>query len=369
MRIALYSPYLPKHLGGGEKYLLDVAQVLIKAGHEVILGISSLEPISISQKTQLLLLWSNFSGHDLTQLKIQPCPLNTSASWWRKLIWTSRFDRLYYQTDGSLFFSLAKKNILHIQIPFTQPKNSLIDRLKLSNWTIKNTNSEFTKSVIEKTWQTKIDFVHTPMIQPVVTSVSELNLLEKKPIILHVGRFFKQLHCKHQEILVKAFSQLIHDQPELMKSWELVCLGSIEDQAYADEVHELAKNLPIKFVHKATREVLNQYYKTAKIYWHATGFGEDETVHPERMEHFGISTVEAMSAGVAPVVINKGGQKEITSPDLTEWTWETEVDLKTKTLKLIQFPQLLAKIQLLAYQKSLQFNQAGFSKTLAKMIE
>ena len=76
-----------------------------------------------------------------------------------------------------------------------------------------------------------------------------------------------------------------------------------------------------------------------------------------------------MSAGVAPVVINKGGQKEITSPDLTEWTWETEVDLKTKTLKLIQFPQLLAKIQLLAYQKSLQFNQAGFSKTLAKMIE
>jgi len=369
MRIALYSPYLPKHLGGGEKYLLDVANSLLTAGHEVILAISSLNSIPENQVDDLIKLWSEFSGHNLTKLKIEGCPLNTSAKWWQKLLWTRNFDRLYYQTDGSLFFSLAQKNILHIQIPFTQPKNSLLERLKLFNWSVKNTNSEFTKSVIEKSWRTKINFVHTPMIQPLVTSETLLYLSAKKPVILHVGRFFKQLHCKHQEVLVKAFAQLLQTEPTLMKGWELVLLGSIEDQTYADEIHELAKGLPIKFVHQANRDVLNLYYKTAQIYWHATGFGENETLNPEKMEHFGISTVEAMSAGVAPVVIGKGGQKEIMQPELTDWTWLTETELKAKTLKLIEDPDLLAQVQTLAFRKSLSFNQVGFSKTLAKMIE
>jgi glycosyltransferase involved in cell wall biosynthesis len=134
----------------------------------------------------------------------------------------------------------------------------LIDRLKLWNWSVKNTNSEFTKAVIEKAWQTKVQFVHYPMILPGIAKLSTEYLAQKKPYILNVGRFFRQLHCKHQEVLIAAFKQLLNDQPKLIKSWELICLGSIEDQAYADQLHQLAKGWPIKFIHQASRsELLN----------------------------------------------------------------------------------------------------------------
>ena len=41
MKIALYSPYLPKHAGGGEKYLFDCAKILEEEGHNVSIAVSS----------------------------------------------------------------------------------------------------------------------------------------------------------------------------------------------------------------------------------------------------------------------------------------------------------------------------------------
>ena len=52
-------------------------------------------------------------------------------------------------------------------------------------------------------------------------------------------------------------------------------------------------------------------YGRASIFWHAAGLGEDPERHPDRYEHFGITTVEAMSAGAVPVVIDAAGQVEI----------------------------------------------------------
>jgi glycosyltransferase involved in cell wall biosynthesis len=76
--------------------------------------------------------------------------------------------------------------------------------------------------------------------------------------------------------------------------------------------------------------------QSAKIYWHATGFAEDETTHPERMEHFGITTVEAMAAGCVPVVINKGGHPEIIQHGVNGFLWNTREELKQYTTVLIQ---------------------------------
>jgi hypothetical protein len=94
---------LPKHRGGGEKYLLDVAAVLLAQGHQVSLALSSLEPVNQAVTKKLIYDWSSFIGQDLTGLRLEACPLNTSASWWQKLAWTAKFDCLYYQTDGAYF--------------------------------------------------------------------------------------------------------------------------------------------------------------------------------------------------------------------------------------------------------------------------
>ena len=77
-------------------------------------------------------------------------------------------------------------------------------------------------------------------------------------------------------------------------------------------------------------------YRAAKIFWHSTGYGEDEDLEPEKMEHFGITTVEAMSFGAVPVVINKGGQKETVEEGVHGYRWDTEEECVEKTCQLIK---------------------------------
>ena len=121
-----------------------------------------------------------------------------SGSVFDKLLETQKYDYVYYVTDGSFFVSAAKKNNLHIQIPFTH-ELSFLDSLKLQTWNIKNTNSIFTKMIVEKHWNTQVTLVHNPLV-----SLDEIQPGKKKDkIILHVGRFFRQLHSKRQMFLLK----------------------------------------------------------------------------------------------------------------------------------------------------------------------
>jgi hypothetical protein len=55
--------------------------------------------------------------------------------------------------------------------------------------------------------------------------------------------------------------------------------------------------------------------------WHATGYGFDAEQYPAKQEHFGMTTVEAMSAGAVPVVLNTGGQREIVTHGDDGFLW------------------------------------------------
>lgn len=368
MKICLYSPYVPQHVGGGEKYFFDVARVLSQK-HDVFVMVPTLDrahtAADIRQK------YEAFLGVSLEKVEFIRGPLGTNASWWRKLLWTRQFDVLYYLTDGSLFFSLAKRNIVHIQIPFTQPKTSLIDRLKLANWQIKNTNSFFTKQVVEKAWHTTINAVHWPMVE-ISPTLRTVDLGQKQPIILHVGRFFKHLHSKRQDVLVQIFKKLADTQPTVMTKWKLFLIGSIEntpeDRAYAESIHQAAQGYSIEFLHTASRDDIWHAYQQASLYWHATGYDVNQEEHPEKMEHFGISTVEAMALGCAPVVIKKGGQPEVVGPDLTDLLWTTSSECQAITLQLLTDAEARKKYQEQAITQAQTFNQRTFSTTLQTMI-
>jgi len=365
MKICFYSPYVPQHTGGGEKYFFDAARLAAEK-HEVLVAISA--PTDSINSDQIRTKYEHFLGVSLAKLTFISTPLGTKTKWWQKLWWTRQFELLYYVTDGSLFFSLAGKNILHIQIPFTNSKKSLVERLKLGNWRLKNTNSEFTRKVIEDSWQVKINEVHWPMIEAPVVVDKQL-LAQKQPIIIHVGRFFRQLHAKRQDVLVEFFQKLHQQNPGLMKKWRLLLIGSVEDQAYFKEVQKLAVGLPVEILTSVSREALWHHYQQASIYWHATGFDVDEATHPEKVEHFGISTVEAMSSGCVPVVINKGGQREVLGESLKELLWSTERECLDATLEIIGEPALLLTYQQRAIQQAKQFDRLAFSSTLARMIE
>lgn len=358
MKICFYSPYLPKHHGGGEKYLLDCAS-LLGDSHQVFVAVNGLVNFQIKAE------FERFFNLDLSRVTFIGTPLGSQAPFWQKLNWTRQFDVLYYQTDGSLFFSWAKKNILHIQIPLLLNKNGVVERLKLANWQIKNTNSFFTKRVIERSWRTKVDFVHQPMIN--LQELTSQDLSKKQKIILHVGRFFSHQHAKRQDVLIEMFKDLRNY--DAARSWQLVLIGVVEDQAYANALVKSARGHQITFLHDISRIELVKWYQRASIYWHATGYDQDEVTHPEKMEHFGIATAEAMAAGCVPIVINKGGQKEILGQQLGSWLWDSTAQCISKTVKIISNSKLRARVQQQAMQRAGKFGPIHFKKTLLAMIE
>lgn len=360
MKIVLYSPYFPHHFGGGEKYFLDAALVWAQAGHQVSIALGS----QVDNVDKIKKSYQQFLGCSLAAINFCPSPLR-SGSFAAKLYWSRQFDVLYYLTDGSAFFSLAKRNLMHIQTPLLLPPKTGWDKFKFNHFNIINTNSLFTKQVVEKSWGIKVDLVCYPgvSLQPVTKVVA------KKPLILHVGRFFRQQHAKRQDVLLTCWRQLLALYPQFASKWQLLFIGSVEDEQYYQQCRQQAAGLPVSFLTNASRSQLELAYRQAAIYWHATGFGIDPTTHPEKMEHFGITTVEAMMAGAVPVVIAAAGQKEILGQYLSQYSWQTPAECVAITAKLMQQRSLCLKLGQQALKRSGKFAATVFAKQHLAMLK
>jgi glycosyltransferase involved in cell wall biosynthesis len=112
-----------------------------------------------------------------------------------------------------------------------------------------------------------------------------------------------------------------------------------------------------------------EWYKKSKIYWHAAGYGIDQWQQPEKVEHFGITTVEAMAAGCVPIVINKGGQKEILGTQLATLLWDDLPAAEHITSQLIDDPKSMKHLSQIAQQRAQYFSQTRFERVLTEMIE
>ena len=162
----------------------------------------------------------------------------------------------------------------------------------------------------------------------------------KKRVLLSVGRFFAASHHskKHIEML-GAFREMC-DRGLVPQGWEFHLAGRVHREtpqhvAYFEEVKRLARGYPIRILEDIPYDDLAKEYREAAIFWHATGWGEDDDLYPERFEHFGITTCEAMSAGCIPVVIDKAGQREIVTDGVNGYTFLTSRELIDKTASLM----------------------------------
>ncbi|MDZ4228839.1 MAG: glycosyltransferase, partial [Patescibacteria group bacterium] len=113
---------------------------------------------------------------------------------------------------------------------------------------------------------------------------------------------------------------------------------------------------------------LQTAYGQAKIYWHATGYGRDEQTNPQAMEHFGISTIEAMAAGATPVVIKKGGQTEIVNHAVDGLLWQTQKQLIRQTGELVENDRLRQKLAARVQKRSRDFSLKKFCQTTKKIF-
>lgn len=104
-------------------------------------------------------------------------------------------------------------------------------------------------------------------------------------------------------------------------------LNDTQGQLYKQRCETEAAGYPF-FSFNALFEIVDNLYKRFKLFWDAASLDEDENKYPEKMEHFGIVTAEAMSFGCIPIVVGKGGQPEIVRNDINGVLWDTLEDLK-----------------------------------------
>lgn len=136
-----------------------------------------------------------------------------------------------------------------------------------------------------------------------------------------------------------------------------------------EKLKEQSAGLPVEIKTNLSFSQLREEYARASIFWVATGFGTDEEVHPEAMEHFGITTVEAMAAGCVPIVINKGGQKEIVRPEENGFCWTEVEDLVRYTRRLINERELFKKLSRQAHLDSQIYSERRFNEQIRELVE
>ncbi|MBI3558881.1 glycosyltransferase [Candidatus Gottesmanbacteria bacterium] len=334
MKVGIFSPYFAT-MGGGERYVLTVAEFFSKRGDQVdIFSNEKLSKKSVQQRFNL----------DISKVNLLKNKLLTFG-----------YDLFFFLSDGSIPFSLAKKNILHFQIPFRY-KNQKTLRNKIKLWRFNKIicNSFFTKRFIDETYDINSQVLYPPV------GVKEFFSGKKEKMILSVGRFFAPSHPKKQAILIEAFKQL------KLSDWKLILIGG---GLVTEEIKKLAAGANrIEVIANCSFAVLKQHYSKAKIYWHAAGYGEDLEKHPEKAEHFGMTTVEAMAAGCVPIVFAGGGQKEIIIEGKNGYFWQTTNQLLEKTLKIINNQKLQKEISENAIVRAKFFSKEKFFQELNEII-
>jgi len=353
VKIGIFDPYLDT-LGGGEKYVLTLSSCL-----------SDKNEVSIFWDNELILSKGERKFEiDLKKVKTTKNIFSSSFSLKQRILETKKYDAIFYLSDGSIPLVWSKL-FIHFQFPVKkQQENKLLRQYKYTKIAGIICNSVYTKNLIDKEFGLKSVVLYPPVDLDNILSKSDD--AKKEDLILTVGRYNELSNgssFKKHEVLIGFFKKISKNS-----KYRLVIVTD-ENKSNSDNLKELSSGYPITIVENLSKKELDDLYRKAKIYWHAAGFDEDLTIYPERAEHFGISTVEAMLSGAVPVVIKAGGQAEIISNGQDGFLWETENELIEKTKLLISNNQLWEKMSKAAREKGKKFSGKRFCKEVLEIIK
>lgn len=354
MKIGIYDPYLDT-LGGGEKYMLTIAECL-SIDHDVSVFWDNPEIHQTAGK--------RFNLH-LQNVNFEKNIFSPGFNLIRKITESRNYDLIIFLSDGSLPLVFSKKFIVHFQFPIEWVNNdSALMSLKKSKISTIICNSLYTKKYIDRKLHVNSKVLYPPA--DLFTGI----LPKKEDNILTVGRFNRMsngVDFKKHSVLIDIFKSIV-DQG--LKNWKLnIITHSLpQDEKYIDKLENKIGHYPVKILRAVSYTELWEMYAKSKIYWHAAGYDEDLDLYPERAEHFGIATVEAMSAGCVPVVIHAGGQTEIVKDGENGFLWGNPDQLRRKTLGLIKHENIWKNLSLSAMHHAKQFGKVTFCKEINKII-
>lgn len=254
------------------------------------------------------------------------------------------------------------KNWINIEKVGPDLKQKLIEKigkiydLMMIN-TIVLTNSYFSKRAIEKLYGSAVKpiVIYPPVdVEKFRTNVLHSN--ERENLILVISRFSPD---KQLENVVDICRILVND---LKLNANMVLVGNIAagDDRYLEmlrrltQKHGLNDNLVIEV--DASFDRLLELMRKSKVY-----------LHPFAGEPFGISTVEAMSAGLIPVVPDEGGYTEFVPEYYQFHTHQQAADIIGKILIASDNNMQTERAQL--SESVSKFSNERYQAELRKVIE
>jgi len=354
-------------MGGGEKLTLVLAEHL-SLEHKVWLFCA--RPLDVASLER-------FFEVDLSRVNVVPLktigPLSrvrarvqgsgTLALSWHHFLQLKKYnlDILINNSYASGLRCPAVHGIFMCMFPHSIPRDTL------DSYPLIVAISQYSAGWVSKMWSRRAEIIYPPcddMGPPAA----------KGKMILHVGRFIAdkdgdERQHKGQSLMLDAFKRLsdLHN-----KGWELHFAGSIapdkRSAMFAKTIVQNAAGFPVFFHFNAARDEMRDLYRKAAIYWHATGYGFDADRYPAKQEHFGISTVEAMTAGAVPVVYASGGQKEIVTDGVDGFWWNDIDGLISQTVRLIEDPTLRCRMTQEAIVSSKRFSKPAFTAQVDQLI-
>lgn len=348
-RIGIYNAYLPT-LGGGELQTAGLARALLEifpnSQIDIICHLNLAFPNTTYFDYNLLSNWFTFSLFpsalqrrvQLKILKLPPIdsPFHKSMRELKIYLLSKKYDIFVNNTYRSSSIASGKLNIYYCMFPqrFHKIAFSPFFHLRayrnykfLTSYHIFLANSLFTKNYMELYWSIS-PFVLYPPIFPSKDSQTYGNYEKKKNLIITIGRFFAgEGHVKKHDVIIDACKRLFDSIP----NWELILIGrrhkNKETETYIQTLMNKTKGYPIYFIFDASPQKIKELLSSAKIYIHATGYGENIKQHPDRFEHLGLAVLEAMSFGLIPVVFNGGGLPEIIQDRFNGFLFKTQKEL------------------------------------------
>lgn len=341
MKCAIYNPYWDT-LGGGERYTIGFARALTEKGYRV--------DIQWNDK-QIISKIENRFGIQLPDINV----VNDVAK-------GDGYDVCFWVSDGSIPLLRARNNILHFQVPFSEVEGkTLLNKMKLFRINTIVCNSLFTKNIIDRKFGVNSKVIYPPV------DVSDISPKNKKNIILSVGRFSQLKQAKRQDVLIEAFKKLTKNK---YKKWKLVLAGGSEIGAddFIKKLKKQVQNLNISIIENPDFKEIVNLYASSKIFWTASGYGIDDQKNPELVEHFGITIVEAMSAGCIVFAHDAGGHRETVIDGENGYLWLDTRQLINKTEKCIRGKIMNEDIIRQAISSAQKYSYEKFKEEVFKII-
>jgi glycosyltransferase involved in cell wall biosynthesis len=162
--------------------------------------------------------------------------------------------------------------------------------------------------------------------------------------------------------------KLLNSQSSSQYQLHLVGGVSERDASYLKKVKMAAEGANVVIHDNASLETLSHLLNSCGIFWHATGLNTDQS-SPEKLEHFGMSLVEAMSAGLVPFVFDSAGPHEILE-EYPNNKFATLSELVSKTLEFGAIStESKSKISSQMQSRAQRFNVSQFAERVEFLIK